>query len=96
MTINFISSKDTDEDRVMHSKSDNIEIMIYDKADEFIKEHFESLLSRYQTGLENSMENSDFIFDCVNFLHYKCHKTNLNRGGSYINSPDWIKNKKPQ
>ena len=26
--INFISSKDNDEDRVMHLKSDNIEIMI--------------------------------------------------------------------
>ena len=26
-------------------------------------------------------------------LYYKCHKINLNRGGSYIDSPDWIKNK---
>ena len=23
-----------------------------------------------------------------------CHKINPNRGGSYIDSPDWIKNKK--
>ena len=30
----------------MHSKNDNIDIMIYDKADEIIKELFE-LLSRY-------------------------------------------------
>ena len=37
-TINFISSKDdNDEDHVMHSKSDNIEIMISDEADEVIK-----------------------------------------------------------
>ena len=34
----------------MHSKSDDIEIMIYDKANEVIKELFESLLSRYQIG----------------------------------------------
>ena len=27
-------------------------------------------------------------------LYYKCHKINPNRGGSYIDSPDWIKNKK--
>ena len=40
------------------------------------------------------MKGSDFIFDSVNLLHYKCYKTNLNRGGSYIDSPDWIKNKK--
>ena len=38
MTINFILSKDyNDEERVMHSKSDNIEIMINDEADEVIK-----------------------------------------------------------
>ena len=32
VAINFISSKNNDEERVMHSKSDNIEIMINDKA----------------------------------------------------------------
>ena len=25
-------------------------------------------------------------------MYYKCRKRNLNRGGSYIDSPDWIKN----
>ena len=41
MAIICIASKDTDEDCVMHSKTDNIEIVIYDKADEIIKElHF--------------------------------------------------------
>ena len=34
---NFISSLDNDEERVMHSKSDKIEIMISDEADEVIK-----------------------------------------------------------
>ena len=37
---NFISSLDNDEERVMHSKSDNIKIMINDEADEVIKELF--------------------------------------------------------
>ena len=40
ITINFISSKDNDEDNneehVMQSKNDTIEIMINDTADEFI------------------------------------------------------------
>ena len=69
----FFSSKKTDEERVMHSKSDNIEIIINDKADEII-ELFQSLLSRYQIGLETSMKGSDFVFDCVNLLYYKCQK----------------------
>ena len=44
----FSSSKDeNDEERVMHSKSDNIEIMTNDEADEVIEELFKSLLNRY-------------------------------------------------
>ena len=35
--INSMSSKKTDEDCLMHSNSDNREIMISDKADEGIK-----------------------------------------------------------
>ena len=46
VAINFVSSEDNDEEYEMHSKSDNREIMIYDKAHEVIKELFESLLNR--------------------------------------------------
>ena len=35
---NFISSIDNDEERVMHSKNNNIEIMINDEVDEVMKE----------------------------------------------------------
>ena len=47
-----ISSIDNDEERVMHSKSDNIEIMINDKRDEVTEKLFESFLNRYQIGLD--------------------------------------------
>ena len=40
MAINVISSKDNDEELVMHSKSDNIELTIYDNTDEVIEEFF--------------------------------------------------------
>ena len=40
------------------------------------------------------MKGSDFVFDYVHLLYYKCHKINLNRGGSYIDSPDWTKSQK--
>ena len=29
----------------------------------------------------------------MNLLHYKSREINLNCGGSYIDSPDWMKNK---
>ena len=52
----------------MHSKSDNVEIMICDKGDEVIKESLKSLLNRYQIKVKISMKGSDFIFDCVHLL----------------------------
>ena len=78
----------------MHSKSDNIEIMMNDKADEVKDELFQSLPTKFQNGLETSMNVGDFIFDCIYLLYYKCHKINPNCRVSYIDSPDWIKNKK--
>ena len=94
LVINFMSSKDNDVERALYSKSDDIEIMINDKADEVIEELFKSLLSRYQIGLETSMKGSTFIIDCVHLLYYKRHKINFKRDGSYVDSLDWIKNKK--
>ena len=55
MKINFTSSKDSDETRTMHTTSDNIEIMIGNKASGIIKELFNSLLQKYQEGLQESL-----------------------------------------
>ena len=78
----------------MHNiKSNNIKVMINDEADEVIKEPFDSLKNRYQNNLQ-SMKGSELVFDYVHLLYYECHKINPNRGGSYIDSPHWIKNKK--
>ena len=74
----------------MHPESDNISIMINDEADDVVKEFFDPLKNRYQNNLE-LMKGSEFVFDYVHLLYYKCHKINPNHGGSYI---DWIKNKK--
>ena len=54
----------------MYSKSDNIEIMMNYKADEIIRELFDSLKIRYQNNLE-SMKGGEFVFDYVHLLHYK-------------------------
>ena len=75
----------------MDSKSHNIELMINDEVDEVIKELFESFKKRYQNNLE-LMKGSEFAFDYVYLLYYKCHQVNLNCGGSYIESPEWVKN----
>ena len=52
---------------------------------------FDSILQRYQKGLEESMKGSDFVSDYVESLNYIFHKVDLKRGGSYIETPEWIK-----
>ena len=49
-------------------KSGDMEVMAYDNLDQVIEEFFDSLLSRYQLGLETQMRGSDLIFHCVNSL----------------------------
>ena len=82
MIINFISSKDSDEIRTMHTKSNNIEIMMDNETDEIIEELFKPLLQKYQERLGKKMRGSEFVFDSVDILHYNLHKINLNRSGS--------------
>ena len=72
--INFISSKSTSEEHAMDSKSDKIEVMVYDKANEVIDKNFESLFNRYYIGLQTSIRGGDFTVDCINLLHYKSYK----------------------
>ena len=90
MAINVYS----EEIRTMHSKSDNIEILIGNETDEIIEDLFDSFLQRYQIRLEESMIGSEFVFHNDDSLYYKLHKISFNRGGSYIDSPEWLKNKK--
>ena len=52
----------------MHTRSDNIEIMIGDNNDDNIEELFKSFIQEYEENLQNKMKGSDFEFDGVNFL----------------------------
>ena len=39
-------------------------------------------------------KGGDFKFESVDRLDYKLHNIKLRRGGSYIKSPEWIRNKR--
>ena len=52
------------------------------------------LFKTYQVALETRIRGSDFVFDSIQLLYYKCHKITFKRGETYIDSPDWIKKKK--
>ena len=86
--INFISSKpDSHETRTMHTKSNNVEIMIGSDTNDIIKDLFKSILQGYQKNLEEKMRGSEFVSDGVNLLHYDLNKISIYGGGSYIEPP---------
>ena len=90
-----ISSKNYEETRDMYSASNNIEIFMGSNTDEVIDRLFNTMLQRFQEAKETSFERgSEFIFENVDLLHYYFQKVDINRSGSYIDSPDWLKHKK--
>ena len=71
IAINFISSKDSEEEHVMHSNCGNIKFTPYSDANDVnvIEKLIKSLCSKYQDNLEISMKGSDFIFDSVQVMY---------------------------
>ena len=94
MRIIFISFIDKNETQVMHTKSDNVEIMNGTDTSDAINKLINYFIKRYQEGLETKMKGSSYIFERIDLLEYHIHKISLNTGCSYISSPEWIKNKK--
>ena len=78
----------------MRSSSENIKFTSYNDANKVFDQLVESFRSKYQDNLETLMRRSEFIFYSFQMMYYKCHKVNFRRGGSYIDSSDWIKKKK--
>ena len=93
MGIIFVSFVDRNKTQVMHTKRDNIEIISGTDTSNAINELIDSFMKRYQEGLETKMKGSSYIFERIDLLEYHLHKTSLNRGSSYIESPKWLHNK---
>ena len=91
--IIFVSFTDANETREIHTKRDNVTIMRGAETEDIINELFNTFRKRYQEGLETKMRGSSFTFERIDLLEYHLHKISLNRGSSYIESPEWIKNK---
>ena len=64
-----MSSKDINDEHIMHSKSDSIEITVNDTVDEVIEELFQSIISMHQIELKTLIKSSGFIFDCIHLLY---------------------------
>ena len=88
MRIIFISFIDKNETQVMHTKSDNVEIMNGTDTSNAINKLINSFMKRYQEGLETKIKGSSYIFERIDLLEYHLYKLTLNRGNSYTESPE--------
>ena len=64
------------------------------ESDDTINNLFISFKNNYQLEEKIMREDSDFKFESVDRLDYKPHQIKLKRGGLYIKSPNWIRNKR--
>ena len=92
--ISFVSLKpDSDETRLMHTRSNNEETMNGSETEEIIESLYRSLLQNYNDNLQEKMKGSDFVFNGINYFYYDFNRANICKGGSYIDSPKWLKDK---
>ena len=59
-----------------------------------LKNFLNHFYKKYEENLQEKMKGSAFEFDRVNFVYYDFNKISINRGGSYIDSPKWLTNKR--
>ena len=95
ISVKFISSRNLQQFRIRHSYSENIEIMGGIGINDVINNLSLSLKKNYITDLSR-MEGSEYHFERVELLKYIFHKKSLQRGGSYIDCPKWLKKTKTQ
>ena len=78
----------------MYTRSTPEEIIIGCETEEVAEKLIMQLFQKYQDNLQNKMKGSDFIINGVNYLYYDLNRITISKGGSYIESPKLLKDKK--
>ena len=94
MKIIFTPIEDFNDERTLYVKTKDVEIMRSSDTNEIVKKSFESIIQKYQELIEYSTKNSGLILEGIELMNYDINKITINRGGSYIESPTWLKSKK--
>ena len=95
ITFSSVGKKDSKEFYPIYMHSDNSKVYIGSETSMVVDDLLKSLLNTYQLSLKRKMKKNNLTYDRVRAFYHKLHKISINRsGGSYTDSPDWIKNKK--
>ena len=77
----------------MFLKSENVLLRVGESTKKLINAHYGDLFESYQENMTEMMKGSNFVFDYVDKLYYRCHKISLNRDGLYKQSTTDLKKK---
>ena len=80
MHVSFVNSNDTGEIRSIFVWSDNEEIRLGNETNDIVKRIINSFLNNYQKEEMILRNGSNFVFESVDLLSYRIHKTSLKRG----------------
>ena len=93
MKITFIPVGNYNGKRSLYFKTKNVEIMMGSDTDQTVKELFESIMQKYKELIEHSTKISGLVLQDIELMEYDINKITINRVGSYIESPEWLKSK---
>ena len=78
-----------------YTNSENIKCLPSSNTEDILNELLASLYEKFKEDLQLRHTSSSFVYESVEDLNIHFHKVDLQRGGSYIPTTDWIKTKKP-
>ena len=95
ITFSCDGEKDSKDFYPIYINSENSKAYIGSETSIVVDDLLKSFLDDYQFSLRTKMKKRNLTYDRVRAFYYKLHKISINRSGSsYIDSPDWVKNKK--
>ena len=93
MKITFIPVGNYNGKRSLYFKTKKVEIMMGSDTDQTVKQLFESIMQKYKELIEHSAKISGLVLQDIELTEYDINKITINRVGSYIESPEWLKSK---
>ena len=78
----------------MYTRSNTAEFMNGRETKEIIDTLYKSILQNHVDNLQEKMKGSDFAYTGIDYFYYDFNRVSISKGGSYIDFPKWLKDKR--
>ena len=93
ISAEFVKKDDPEDKLIRPIQGLSDTIMLGSDLEEVVDAMIRDFLQKYEK-ISQALDESDYVFHRIVEMYYHCHKVDLVRGSSYIELPDWLKNKK--